>query len=271
MSTRNNLLGVLALERDKLNGFDVADVDLVKTVAQQLSIAIERAQQIEELAFRSTVAAQTAWASEIAHEINNQIGNIMGWAYLLRNNLKEETKLRKFAEKIEASISILSNAGPWSDQPSQLFKLDEFLEHDLKKLINQQNLTDEFHLGAQNIYVQVSPIKLQHVFRHLVRNAARAMDKSKVKKLIVRTEVINDNTVEIMLQDTGPGLTKEAQLSIFHRPYSTKNRGGHGLLFVRQMVEDMQGQIKHVPQKNSRGAVFSIRLPIASRMDGAVE
>ncbi|MGE5642678.1 MAG: GAF domain-containing protein, partial [Byssovorax cruenta] len=60
MNSKNELLGVLVLERDRVNGFDDAELDLVNTVAQQLSMAIERAQQREELEFRTTVAAQTA-------------------------------------------------------------------------------------------------------------------------------------------------------------------------------------------------------------------
>jgi hypothetical protein len=38
------------------------------------------------------------------------------------------------------------------------------------------------------------------------------------------------------------------------------------------MIEDMHGQIRFVPQKNGQqGAVFSIRFPIVSTMEGAVE
>ena len=119
MNTRNELLGVFALERDRLDGFDNADEDLVKTVAQQLSVAIERAQSSEELAFRSIVAAQTAWAADIAHEINNEVGQIRNWAYLLREQLGD-SPLHEYVKKIEESASMLSSVGPWNDQPIQV-------------------------------------------------------------------------------------------------------------------------------------------------------
>jgi sensor histidine kinase regulating citrate/malate metabolism len=77
--------------------------------------------------------------------------------------------------------------------------------------------------------------------------------------------------VEILFQDTGPGINKEVQLSIFQRPITTKGRGGYGLLLVRQMIEDMHGQIKFVTEKPGQGAKFSIQFPIASKMDGSVE
>jgi signal transduction histidine kinase len=87
----------------------------------------------------------------------------------------------------------------------------------------------------------------------------------------VSTRAINSSIVEILFKDSGPGISKEIQLSIFQRQVSTKGRGGFGLLLVRQMIEDMHGQIKLVSQKRGQGATFSIRFPIASMMDGDVE
>jgi signal transduction histidine kinase len=271
MSTRNELLGVLVLERYKLQGFDEADEDLVKTVAQQLSIAIERAQQSEELEFRTTVAAQTAWAADIAHEINNEVGQIRNWAYMLKDQLKHAPELQDYAGKIEESASVLSSTGPWSDRPPEVVKLDLFLRRNLRSLTGQRNLAVEYQLEAQDVYIRVNPVEFQRVLRHLVRNAARAMSHSKVRKLIVATRAINNSNAEILFQDSGPGISKEVQLSIFQRPITTKGRGGYGLLLVRQMIEDMHGQIRLVPQKKGHGAIFSIRFPIASIMDGTVE
>jgi signal transduction histidine kinase len=271
MSTRNELLGVLVLERYKLNGFDDADEDLVKTVAQQLSIAIERAQQSEELEFRTTVAAQMAWAADIAHEINNEVGQIRNWAYMLKDQLKDNPELQDFASKIEESASVLSSTGPWSDLPPQVVRLDLFLERNLRSLASQRNLAVEYKLDAPDMCIHVNPVEFQRVLRHLVRNAARAMSHSRIRKLVVSTCAINGDTVEILFQDSGPGISKDVQLSIFQRPITTKSRGGYGLLLVRQMIEDMHGQIRFVPQKKGQGAVFSIRFPIASIMDGTVE
>jgi GAF domain-containing protein len=271
MSTKDELLGVLVLERDRLDGFDEADEDLVKTVAQQLSIAIERAQQSEKLEFRSTVAAQTAWAADIAHEINNEVGQIRNWAYMLRDRLAEGSELRAYAEKIEESASALSSTGPWSDRPPEVVKLDLSLKRNLTSLTRQRNITVEYKFSAEDVYIRVNPVEFHHVLRQLVRNAARAMTNARVRKLLVTTHQVNSSMVEILFQDSGPGIKKDVQLSIFQRPITTKGRGGYGLLLVRQMIEDMGGQIRLAPQIKGQGAVFSIRFPIASTMDGTVE
>jgi signal transduction histidine kinase len=247
------------------------DEDLVMTVAQQLSSAIERAQQSEELEFRTTVAAQTAWAADIAHEINNEVGQIRNWTYLLKDRLRDDPELFNFALRIEESASVLSSTGPWSDQHPQVLKLDLLLERHVKSLTSQRNLSAEIKLETPNVYIHVNPTEFQHVLRHLVRNAARAMSHSRTRKLIVGTRLVNNATVEILFEDTGPGIDKEVQLSIFQRPITTKGRGGYGLLLVRQMIEDMGGQIRYVPQRKGKGAVFSLRFPVASMMDGTVE
>jgi GAF domain-containing protein len=271
LSTKNELLGVLVLERDRLNGFDDADEDLVKTVAQQLSIAIERAQQSEELAFKSTVAAQTTWAADIAHEINNEVGQIRRWAYLLSEQLEEGSPLREYAKKIEESASLLSGAGPWSDQPPQIVELDQVLNRYLDNIVRNRDLIADFRGNAPGIYIRVNLLQFQHVLRQLVRNAARAMSNSRLKKLIVTTLLLDKSTVEILFQDSGPGIKKDVRLSIFQRPITTKGRGGYGLLLVRQMIEDMGGQIKLAPHQKGRGAIFSIRFPVANLKDWAVE
>jgi GAF domain-containing protein/ActR/RegA family two-component response regulator len=271
LSTKDDLLGVLVLERDRVYGFNDGDVELVQIVAQQLSIAIERAQQSEELDFKSVVAAQTTWAADIAHEINNEVGQIRNWAYLLKNNLGEGTVLQEYAQKIEESAAALSGAGPWSDQPQQIIELDPALEHYLQNIAQQTDLFIDIRLGAPSINIRVNIMELQRVLRHLVRNAVRAMSNSEIKRLIVVTLPLDENTVEILFQDFGPGISKDVRLSVFQRPLITKGRGGYGLLLVRQMLEDMNGHIKLLPYRRSQGATFSIQFPVAVLTDHAVE
>jgi two-component system sensor histidine kinase HydH len=190
---------------------------------------------------------------------------------MLTDRLEDEPELQGFARRIEESASTLLNTGPWSNQPPQVLKLDLLLERYLKELAGQRNIVVDFKLNAPEIYICVNPVQFQHVLRHLVRNAARAMSRSKERKLTIITRPVNGNAVEILFRDSGPGISKELQLSIFQRRVSTKSRGGFGLLLVRQMIDGMEGQIRLVPQNKGRGATFSIRFPVSSKMDGSVE
>jgi len=271
MSTKDELLGVLVMESYDFHGLDHVDEDLLKTVAQQLSSAIEFAQQSEELEFRTTVAAQTSWAADIAHEINKEVGQIRNWASILMDRLQDFPELQGLVQKIEESASVLSNSGPWSDSPPEVVKLDQTLNRHVKSLTGHRSLPIDFRLNAEDVYIRVNPVYFERVLRHLIRNASRAMNKSKVRKIIITTHAINEKTVEILFQDTGPGISEEIRLSIFQRPVTTKNTGGFGLLLVRQMIEDMGGQIRYIPQKKGQGAMFSILFPIADTKEAKAE
>jgi GAF domain-containing protein/CheY-like chemotaxis protein len=264
MSTKAELLGVLVMESYDLQGLSHVDQDLVETVAQQLSSAIEIAKQSEELEFRTTVAARTSWAADMAHEINKEVGQIRNWASILIDRLQDSPDLQGLVLKIEESATVLSNSGPWSDSPPELVELDPTLNRHVKSLTSHRDLPIDFRLNAKDVHIRVNPVYFERVLRHLIRNASRAMINinPKVRKVIITTHTISEKTVEILFQDTGPGISEEIQLSIFQRPVTTKSTGGFGLLLVRQMIEDMGGQIRYIPQKKGQGAMFSILFPI---------
>jgi len=262
LSTKNELLGVLALEREKVDGFGEDDIEVIKAVATHISIAIERAQQSEDLEYNSTVAAQTAWAANLAHEINNEVGKILNWAYLIRKIAKESPEIREFAKNIEESASQLSSTNPWTGKPPTVVEIDVILRSYLEQVTPLRSIEVIFNLCAPEIKVELKTEQFQHVLRQLVNNASRAMDDLEKKKILVVTRVINNTLLEILFQDFGPGIREDKHLSAFRRPFTTKNTGGYGLLFIRQMIEDMQGEIALEPYKKGKGAAFLIQLPI---------
>ncbi len=264
MSGNGKLLGVLALEREG-NIFDPDDIALVETVAHQLGQAIERSQQSEQLAFKSTVATMTAWASDIAHDINSEVGRIRGNAYLIKQ-ISEEQKIANYADEIDESAKILSSVGPWSYQARKEILLDISLQGFLEQIVSQRNVHLELNLQTPDVYIMVNPNEFQHVLRHLVRNAARAMeqfDGNKEKKISVSTKHLQDGEAEILFRDYGPGIDDHVRAAIFQRRASTKpSAGGYGLLIARQLVDDMGGKITLLPAEAGKGAAFSIKLPV---------
>jgi signal transduction histidine kinase len=259
---------VLALEREG-NIFDKDDIALVETVAHQLGQAIERSQRSEQLAFKSTVATMTAWASDIAHDINSEVGRIRGNAYLIKQ-MSEEQKIADYADEIDESAKTLSSVGPWSSQAKKEIPLDLSLQGFLEQIVVQRNVYLETNLQAPDVYIKVNPNEFQHVLRHLTRNAARAMehfDGTKEKKISVSTRHLQDGEAEILFQDYGPGIDDRVRAAIFQRRASTKLRaGGYGLLIARQLVDDMGGKITLLPAEAGKGAIFSIKLPIIDKV-----
>jgi signal transduction histidine kinase len=272
MDGSGDLLGVLALEREQ-TAFEEEDVFLVEAVAHQLAQAIERSRSSERLAFKETVATMTSWASDIAHDINSEVGQIRGNAYLIKLKSKGD-EIVKYADQIDESAKSLTSVGPWSTQAKREILLDESLREFLKPLISQRNVELELDLCAPDVYIKVNPTEFQHVLRHLVRNSVRAMetfDAAKEKRIRVESRSLSDGRVEILFCDNGPGVDDDVRAAIFQRKATTKPvsdtntvSGGYGLLISRQLVDDMNGKITLLPMEPGQGAVFSIKLPVVS-------
>lgn len=262
MKTNGDLLGILALERSQ-SAFESDDIALVETVARQLSLSIERAQEKERLVFLSTIAAMTAWAADLAHDVNNEVGQIRNLAYLVNAVASGNPKIQEYTRLIDKSARVLSGVGPWSDRTRQAVPLDRALTTFLTELAGDRGISLELRLNAPGISIRANPQELKRVLRHLVRNAARAMKDSDMKKILAITRPVEGSQVEILFRDFGPGVDEKVRARLFQVQASTKEQGGgYGLIITRHLIETMEGSIKLAASNPGEGATFSITLPI---------
>ncbi len=262
VSSEHKLLGVLALERREISGFNRDDEALVQTVARQLSLGLERFKQQQEINFNKTIAAYNAWASDMAHEINAEAANIQGWAYLINEYAEESPTIQKFAGNIEQSVQKLLLASPRSDQGRAVLPLDESLQKLATQICQQKDIPLQVLTNAPGVSVEANPLYFQRILRHLIHNAERAMRGRKEKKIVLRTQAMGEGMVEIQVQDSGPGIPDKIRPFLFQTNVTTKGGGGNGLLITRQLVEEMNGTIRLLPANTHKGATFSIKLPI---------
>jgi len=262
MQTNGDLLGMLALERSQ-SIFYEDDFALIETVAHQLSIAIERFQEKERMIFKSNVATLTAWAADLAHDVNNEVGQIRNLAYLIKASVPENQKIKKYANAIDSSAQQLASVGTFSDRARHAVNIDKALAIFLGELTRDRGLQLELHLTIPNVFVRANPQELKRILRHLVRNSARAMKESSEKKIQVTTRYhpTEQATIEIFFKDFGPGVDEAIQGRLFQSQVTTKERGGSGLILTRQLIEDMGGTIRLISPNTETGAVFSILLP----------
>ncbi|GEM_PF-5561815 len=266
MKSNGDLLGVLALERSQ-SAFEDDDIALVETVARQLSLAIERAQEIEQISFKESLTSMTAWAADIGYDINNEVGRIRNLAYLINATIPKNPKIQEYTALIDKSAQIISRVGPWSDLVKQAVPIDRALTTFLRELTGDRGLAVELDLHATGVSVRANPQVLKRVLRHLVRNAHRAMLDVQERRIYVATRLIEDHQVEILFKDYGIGIDEQVRANIFQIQTSTKGqRGGYGLLLTRQLIEDMGGVISLLPSSDSLGTTFAIRLPIIEKI-----
>jgi C4-dicarboxylate-specific signal transduction histidine kinase len=100
-----------------------------------------------------------------------------------------------------------------------------------------------------------------------VDNAAEAMQESLVKSLYIGTRSTEADSVELIVADTGCGVTREDKEKLFLPYFSTKGRGtGLGLAIVNRILADHDATIR-VEDNIPAGARFVVDLPVRASAD----
>ena len=109
--------------------------------------------------------------------------------------------------------------------------------------------------------VMLDPEQFKRVIINLVDNSAEAMQESLTKRLYVATRRAGSDAVELIVSDTGDGISLEDKEKLFLPYFSTKQRGtGLGLAIVNQILSDHGGQIR-VEDNRPAGARFILEIP----------
>jgi C4-dicarboxylate-specific signal transduction histidine kinase len=105
---------------------------------------------------------------------------------------------------------------------------------------------------------------------NLVDNAAEAMRDSMVKRLLVVTQ-LNADTLELLVADTGPGVSAADKEKLFLPYFSTKERGtGLGLAIVSHIITEHGGRIR-IEDNRPTGARFFVEIPVVTSETPAAE
>jgi signal transduction histidine kinase len=120
---------------------------------------------------------------------------------------------------------------------------------------------------AEDLEVRVDHDLIQQAFLNVVVNAIEVMPEG--GELLFQS-LANDETAEIRISDSGPGIPPELRDKIFRLYFTTKKEGsGIGLAMTFRIVQLHDGTIDFTSEPG-RGTTFLIRLPIAAvAMEGA--
>jgi signal transduction histidine kinase len=115
--------------------------------------------------------------------------------------------------------------------------------------------------------VQADPDAMKRAIANLVDNAAEALHDAMLKQIVISTALTDGrDAVEIVVADTGHGVTPEVKEKLFLPYVSTKRRGtGLGLAIVGRIIEDHHGSIR-VEENSPVGTRFIVELPLSQEM-----
>lgn len=209
----------------------------------------------------------------IAHELNNPLQAVVGFAELLMRPERRVQKkdLRHIYENASRCRKIIQNLllfvrqGSVSKETIGLKRVVEavldLLDHKLRRVPELRVETD---LPDDEIHTHGNFQQLEQVLVNLINNACDALeDWSGGRELTIRLRP-DGEWVELEIADSGPGLPEEKRNRIFEPLFTTKDEGrgtGLGLPLVRQIVEDHEGTIT-VGESDAGGAAFRVALPV---------
>ena len=123
----------------------------------------------------------------------------------------------------------------------------------------------EANLAPGRLMVQADSELLRRVLVNLIDNAAEALEGAALREVLVETRLQpSADTVEVVVADTGHGISPEDKDLLFLPHFSTRNRGtGLGLAIANRIVAEHHGTIR-VEDNQPFGTRFLIRLPAAA-------
>lgn len=232
---------------------------------------IKRNKEMEAtLAQHEKMSSLGVLSSGVAHEINNPLGVILGYAGYIEGKLSTDDPNYKYIHEIKRESKrckkIVQDLLSYARTPHPTLlptDLNELLEEIVAFASNHTDMrcvTIRKELDKYLPLILADGDQLRQVAINLILNAGGAMPDG--GELLVKTSVTPGNRVEIIFKDTGCGISEEGIEKIFEPFYTTKERGtGLGLAITKQIVELHHGIIS-LESKVGQGTVVNVTLPV---------
>ena len=241
---------------------------------------------LEDLTDLLRAQKQAAWrevAQRIAHEIKNPLTPLALAAERIRRHLERPAPpdatslgiIRQCAVTISSSVETVRRL---VDEFSTLarFPAAKPQPSDINAIVSEALLMFDGRLDGIRVQqflspdlppVQADPEAMKRAIANLVDNAAEALQDSLMKEIVISTTLMEDrDSVEIVVADTGHGVTPDVKERLFLPYFSTKGRGtGLGLAIVGRIIEEHRGSIR-VEENSPVGARFIVELPVAQEV-----
>lgn len=271
---------LLVVHDGRRRRFDDDDRERLETLARFISVALTNARLVDDLRAMQAQAVQAEkmsalglFTSGVAHELNNPLTAVIGFAEVLGEN-EANPRRRRMLDWIDKegkrAARIVSKLLTFArDQPPELVRVD------LNRVVGDVLDFRSYSHGINNIDVEqrlafdlppvdADPHELQQVLLNLLINAEHAIATARRPRgrIAVRTYAAGDR-VSLEVSDNGGGIPDELVDRIFDPFFSTKSVGqgtGLGLSICYSTIRNHRGDIR-VTRTGADGTTLCIELP----------
>ena len=238
----------------------------------------ERHRHRQEIAHVIRLGTMGEMASSMAHELNQPLAALAsycGTAIALARTIPEPpqqlldileraTEQAHRAGKIIRHVREFVSKGKDCSRPLDLDRVIEDLGVLLGSELESAKVRLEQQLGSQGCRVMANKVQIEQVLVNMVINSVEAIQGSRTTggKVVLRTCLLEDDSVEVTVTDDGPGINAGMFEKMFNSFQTSKVSGmGMGLSISRSIIEAHGGRI-WADRQRRYGAVFGFSLPV---------
>ena len=281
-TTFNRMIVSLSQSREEIEEYN-------RTLEQKI---IDRTLELEEaqaqLVQSEKMSAIGQLAAGVAHELNNPLGGILGYAQFALEKMRKQAVTFDDSKAFDSYIRYLGDIETQARRCktivqnllrfSRSSRVSEFTEVDVNQVIEDTRTFVEHQLNMNQISleveynrdiptIQANAGQLQQVFTNLIINAMHASPPESTVRIVVRySPALGEfgGALEILVIDEGAGIPAEDIKKIFEPFFTTKDVGkgtGLGLSVSYGIIREHGGEIR-VDSEVGKGTVFTIILPV---------
>jgi two-component system NtrC family sensor kinase len=287
--SKDNPIGIMGISTREARVYSSNDENMMVAVGRQLATTIEKVRLYEEtcrayedlrrtqeqLLQSEKMSAVGQLIAGVAHELNNPLTAILGYAQLLESeglNDRASDFVRKLFKQAQRTHRVVQNLLSFARQ-----RTPQKQEVDLRKIVDETLALRDYDLKVNNILLEretssevpsvtADPHQLEQVFLNIINNSVDAiLEGGKGGRLKVRIHSA-DGQVRVEFLDSGVGIKDPNR--IFDPFYTTKTVGkgtGLGLSICYGIIKEHGGDIT-AHNRSEGGAVVEVRLPASGRV-----
>jgi signal transduction histidine kinase len=280
--------GFLLLGKKKSGArFSREDIELIRTMATELTINLDRLRLQEEVIYEKASKEKldelnrlkTEFISTVSHELRTPMSSIQGLAEILQSGkIKDKEKREQFLNLMASESSRLSRflhnvldfgrieqrVKTYQFQRTNIVTLIHEVVAIFRQILDSQGFTLEMHLPESPLFLEVDADAVKQALINLVDNAIKYSAEKKVLEINLQDR---ERELEIQVRDQGIGISMEEQEKIFDKFYRVAQAeklcpkgAGLGLKIIKHIMAAHHGVVR-VKSEAGQGCTFMLIFP----------